>query len=135
DRLHGRTQSRTDSYQELDPSRHQKVDFSKARFKHMRIYRVRVVVKSESVLAFMIRKRSSDSLHHFDPEIEKTFNRIRKSKNMHVGHTSDSVSSILETNNFEMKPDFLDNSLSEMDPMENNNNRTLIELATSDVLY
>ncbi|RDY03503.1 hypothetical protein CR513_12907, partial [Mucuna pruriens] len=32
----------------------------------------------------MTRKRNSGSLHPFDPEIKKTLNRIRKSKNMHV---------------------------------------------------
>ncbi|RDY03263.1 hypothetical protein CR513_13182, partial [Mucuna pruriens] len=31
----------------------------------------------------MTRKRSSSSLHPFNPEIEKTLIRIRKSKNMH----------------------------------------------------
>ncbi|RDX81423.1 hypothetical protein CR513_37905, partial [Mucuna pruriens] len=57
---------------------------------------------------------------------------IRKSKNMHVGHTSDSVSFIPETDNFEIKPDFSNNPLYELDPMENNNNRTLKELAMPD---
>ncbi|RDY09133.1 hypothetical protein CR513_06552, partial [Mucuna pruriens] len=87
------------------------------------------------IVAFMTRKRSSGSLHPFDPMIEKTLNRIRKFKNMHVGHTSDSVVFIIETDDFAMKPDFSDNPLNEPNPMENNNNRTLKELATSDVLY
>ncbi|RDY06075.1 hypothetical protein CR513_10011, partial [Mucuna pruriens] len=68
----------------------------------------------------MTRRRSSSSLHPFDPEIEKTLNRIRKFKNMHVGPDL---------------MDFLDNPLYEPDLMENNKNRTLKELATLDVLY
>ncbi|RDY00315.1 hypothetical protein CR513_16520, partial [Mucuna pruriens] len=43
--------------------------------------------------------------------IEKTLNRIRKSKNMHIGHNSHSVNSITETDDFEMKPNFSDNPL------------------------
>ncbi|RDX72966.1 hypothetical protein CR513_47481, partial [Mucuna pruriens] len=62
----------------------------------------------------MTRSRSSNSLHSFDPKIYKTLNRIRKTKNIHVGHNN--------------------NSLYEPELMENNN-RTLKELATSDVLY
>ncbi|RDX63041.1 hypothetical protein CR513_58568, partial [Mucuna pruriens] len=81
------------------------------------------------IVAFMTRKRSFGSLHPFDPKIEKTLTRIRKSKSMHVGHTSDSFSSIPETDNFEIKPDFTDNPLYKLEPMENNN-RTLKELAT-----
>ncbi|RDY08868.1 hypothetical protein CR513_06836, partial [Mucuna pruriens] len=84
------------------------------------------------IIASMTRKRSFGSFHPFDPKIEKTLNRIRKSKNMHVGHASDSFSSVTETDNFEMKPDFSDNPLYKPDPMENNNNRMLKELATLD---
>ncbi|RDX98358.1 hypothetical protein CR513_18730, partial [Mucuna pruriens] len=66
----------------------------------------------ESVLvACMTRKRSSSSLHPFDPEIDKTFDRVRKSKNMLVGHSSRSFSSISESDNFEIKPDIVDNLL------------------------
>ncbi|RDX81448.1 hypothetical protein CR513_37866, partial [Mucuna pruriens] len=90
---------------------------------------------SREIVALMTRKRSSGSLHPFDPKIEKTLNKIRKFKNMHVGHTSGSFSTIPETNNFETKPNFSDNPLHEPDLMENNNNRTLKELVTSDVLY
>ncbi|RDY12784.1 hypothetical protein CR513_02382, partial [Mucuna pruriens] len=82
----------------------------------------------------MTRKRNSSSLHPFDSEIEKTLNRTKKSKNMHVGHSSDSFSSIPETDRFEIKLDFADNPLFEPEPMENNN-RTLKELAMLDVLY
>ncbi|RDY00734.1 hypothetical protein CR513_16049, partial [Mucuna pruriens] len=78
----------------------------------------------------MNRKRSSGSLHSVDLEIEKTLNRIRKTKNMHIQHTVDRIHSITKTENFEMKPDFSDNPLYEPDPMENNNNRMLKELAT-----
>ncbi|RDX91063.1 hypothetical protein CR513_26990, partial [Mucuna pruriens] len=86
-----------------------------------------------SIVAFMTRKRSFGSLHPFDPKIEKTLNKIRKSKNMHIAHNSSSVSFIIVTNDFEMNPDFADNPLYESDPMENNNNRTLKELATPDL--
>ncbi|RDX91839.1 hypothetical protein CR513_26127, partial [Mucuna pruriens] len=44
------------------------------------------------------------------------------------------IHSITETDNFQMKPDFSDNPLYELDLMENNNNRTLKELATPDYL-
>ncbi|RDY06532.1 hypothetical protein CR513_09466, partial [Mucuna pruriens] len=86
------------------------------------------------IISHMTRKKSFNSLHPFDPKIEKTLNRIRKSKSMHVGHSSDSFSSIPETDNFEIIPNFLDNPLYELDPMENNK-RTLKELAKPDVLY
>ncbi|RDX96919.1 hypothetical protein CR513_20366, partial [Mucuna pruriens] len=82
----------------------------------------------------MTRKSSFGSLHPFNPKIEKTLNRISKSKNMHVGHSSDSFSSIPETNNFEIKPNFSYNPLYEPEPMENNN-RTLKELATLNMSY
>ncbi|RDX95020.1 hypothetical protein CR513_22512, partial [Mucuna pruriens] len=69
----------------------------------------------------MTRKRSFGSVHPFDPEIEKTLNRIKKSKNMHIGHnSSSSVSSIIETDDFEMKPDFVDNPMYKLDLMEKN---------------
>ncbi|RDX99958.1 hypothetical protein CR513_16916, partial [Mucuna pruriens] len=85
--------------------------------------------------ASMTRKRSSGSLHPLDPKIEKTLSRIKKTKNMHIEHTGDRIHSIIEIDNFEMKPDFLDNPLYGPDPMENNNNRTLKELAMLDILY
>ncbi|RDY14407.1 hypothetical protein CR513_00511, partial [Mucuna pruriens] len=80
----------------------------------------------------MTRKRSFDSLYPFDPKIDKTLNKIRKFKNMHVGHSSGSFSSIFETDNFEIKHDISNNPLYKPDPMENNN-RTLMELATPDL--
>ncbi|RDX85181.1 hypothetical protein CR513_33677, partial [Mucuna pruriens] len=82
----------------------------------------------------MTRKRNCSSLHPFDPGTEKTLNRIRKSKNMHVVHSSDSFSFIPKTGHFEIKPNFADNPLFELEPMENND-RTLKELATPNVLY
>ncbi|RDX91108.1 hypothetical protein CR513_26957, partial [Mucuna pruriens] len=80
------------------------------RFKHCQSL---VFLHAESVLRSirMTRKRNSGSLHPFDPEIEKTLNRIKKSKNMHVGHSSDSFSSITEIDSFEIKPNFADNPL------------------------
>ncbi|RDX81557.1 hypothetical protein CR513_37747, partial [Mucuna pruriens] len=82
--------------------------------------------------AGMTRKRSSSGLHPLDPKIEKTLNRIRKTKKMHIEHTGDRIHSIIETDNFEMKPDFSDNPLYESDLMESNNNRMLKELAMLD---
>ncbi|RDX74142.1 hypothetical protein CR513_46146, partial [Mucuna pruriens] len=82
----------------------------------------------------MTRKRNSISLHLFDHQIEKTLNRIRKSKNMHIGHSSNNLSLIPKTNHFEINPDFANNPLFEPEPMEDNN-RTLKELAMPDVLY
>ncbi|RDX95397.1 hypothetical protein CR513_22097, partial [Mucuna pruriens] len=87
------------------------------------------------IIAPMTRKRGFGSFHPFNLEIEKTLNMIKKSKNMHVGHASDNFSFVTETDNFEMKPNFLDNPLYEPNPIENNNNRTLKELTTLDVLY
>ncbi|RDX79610.1 hypothetical protein CR513_39951, partial [Mucuna pruriens] len=79
----------------------------------------------------MTRSKSSGSLHLFDPEIDKTLNWVKKSKNIYVGHSSGSFSSISESDNFEIKLDIADNPLYELEPMENNN-RTFKELATPD---
>ncbi|RDY10505.1 hypothetical protein CR513_04963, partial [Mucuna pruriens] len=67
------------------------------------------------------------SLHSFDPEIDITLNRIRKTKNIHVGHSSSSFNSISESGIYEYKPDVANNPLYEPKPMENNN-KTLKEL-------
>ncbi|RDX99537.1 hypothetical protein CR513_17395, partial [Mucuna pruriens] len=79
----------------------------------------------------MTRSRSSDSLHSFDLEIDKTLNRIKKTKNINIGHSSDSFNSISEFDTFENKLDIADNPLYELEPMENNN-RTLKELVKPD---
>ncbi|RDX89100.1 hypothetical protein CR513_29225, partial [Mucuna pruriens] len=50
---------------------------------------------------------------------------------MHVWDTSDNTSSILETDNFDIRPDFSDNPLYEPKSMENNG-RSLKEPATPD---
>ncbi|RDX69656.1 hypothetical protein CR513_51197, partial [Mucuna pruriens] len=92
-------------------------------------------IRLYKIEADMTRKRSSGSLYPLDPVIEKTLNRIRKTKKMHIEHTGDRIHSITETDNFEMKPAFSDNPLNEPDQMENNNNRMLKEMATPDVLY
>ncbi|RDY09013.1 hypothetical protein CR513_06688, partial [Mucuna pruriens] len=112
--------SDTDSHLELDPSQHQKIDrIHFSRFKHslpnlrQRLLNPQLARDECSVIivVLMTRKRNSSSLHPFDPEIEKTLNRIKKSKNMRVGHSNDSFSSTPEIENFEIKPDFLDNPL------------------------
>ncbi|RDX69986.1 hypothetical protein CR513_50828, partial [Mucuna pruriens] len=53
----------------------------------------------------MTRRRRSSSLHLFDPEMDKTLNRIRKTKNINVGHSSNSFNSIFEANTLKNKPD------------------------------
>ncbi|RDY09249.1 hypothetical protein CR513_06407, partial [Mucuna pruriens] len=79
-------------------------------------------------------RSSSCSLHPLDPEIDKTLNRLRKTKNIHVGHSSSSFNSIAESDTFESKPDIADSLSNELKDMENNN-RTLKELATLDYPY
>ncbi|RDY11577.1 hypothetical protein CR513_03745, partial [Mucuna pruriens] len=74
------------------------------------------------------RSRNSNSLHSFDPEIDKTLNRIKKAKIIHVG----SNNSVSESGNFENKSDIADKPLYEPESMENNN-RTLKELVTPDL--
>ncbi|RDY02743.1 hypothetical protein CR513_13762, partial [Mucuna pruriens] len=123
DRFCGRPQNRADSHPKPDPSQHQRADSTKSKIQ------ARV-----NIVAFMTRKRSSSSLHPFDLEIEKTLNKIKKSKNMHVGHTSDSTSSIPEIDNFDIKPGFANNLLYKPESMENND-RTLKELVKPDILY
>ncbi|RDX91966.1 hypothetical protein CR513_25969, partial [Mucuna pruriens] len=86
------------------------------------------------IVECMTGSKSSGNLYSLDLEIDKTLNRIRKSKNISVGHSSDSFNSISEFDTFENKPDIADNPLYELEPMENHN-RTLKELATLDVLY
>ncbi|RDX81729.1 hypothetical protein CR513_37556, partial [Mucuna pruriens] len=51
----------------------------------------------------MTRKRNSGNLHPFDPEIDRTLNRIRKSKNMHVGHSSDNYLQLEPAQSYELK--------------------------------
>ncbi|RDY06134.1 hypothetical protein CR513_09940, partial [Mucuna pruriens] len=68
-------------------------------------------------------------------QIDKTLNRIKKTKNINVGNSSSSsFNSIPESDVCEYKLNIVDNPLYEPELMENNN-RTLKELATPDVLY
>ncbi|RDX60178.1 hypothetical protein CR513_61707, partial [Mucuna pruriens] len=92
-------------------------------------YQIGVVVGDTFLLSSpkcMTRSRSSSCLHSLDPEIDKTLNRLRKTKNIHVSNSSSGFNSI-----FESDPDIADNPLYEPELMENNN-RTLKELATPD---
>ncbi|RDX78576.1 Retrovirus-related Pol polyprotein from transposon 17.6, partial [Mucuna pruriens] len=77
---------------------------------------------------------SSSSLHPLDPEIDKTLNRLRKTKYINVGSSSNSFNSISESEAFKSKPDIA-NSLSNEPEHIENNNKTLKELATPNVLY
>ncbi|RDX92125.1 hypothetical protein CR513_25796, partial [Mucuna pruriens] len=90
-------------------------------------------------------RSSSNNLHKFDPEIDRTLYRLRKVRSADVGGSSsfisilDSVNNTCTTNNFDFaesssfdnnsKPNISDNKSHEPEQMENNN-RTLKELAT-----
>ncbi|RDX81564.1 hypothetical protein CR513_37737, partial [Mucuna pruriens] len=82
-------------------------------------------------------RSSSDLLYELDPEIEITLRRLRKSRNIVVSNSSNSVSSSdissLVTNTSDSVEYSSTNNFVEQ--MENNNERTLKELATPDVLY
>ncbi|RDX79732.1 hypothetical protein CR513_39813, partial [Mucuna pruriens] len=58
-----------------------------------------VSIREAVIEVGMTRQRSFGSLYPLDPEIEKTLNRIRKTKNMFIEHTSDRIHSIAETDN------------------------------------
>ncbi|RDX98443.1 hypothetical protein CR513_18630, partial [Mucuna pruriens] len=77
---------------------------------------------------------STDPLYAFDPEIEKTLRRLRRTRNLLVNNSrsSDSVinSNQLCTDNFFASSNIFAN-LGQME----NNDRTLKELATPDVVY
>ncbi|RDX75809.1 hypothetical protein CR513_44275, partial [Mucuna pruriens] len=79
-------------------------------------------------------RSSTDPLYAFDPEIEKTLRRLRRTRNLIV-NSSRSSDSIIKSKQF-----CIDNSVAssnifaEPGQMENND-RTLKELATPDVVY
>ncbi|RDY08289.1 hypothetical protein CR513_07496, partial [Mucuna pruriens] len=80
-----------------------------------------------------LRLSSIDPLYDFHPEVEKTLRRLRKARNL-VVNNSRSSDSVINTNQL-----YIDNSIAssnifvELGQMENND-RTLKELATLDVL-
>ncbi|RDX83323.1 hypothetical protein CR513_35764, partial [Mucuna pruriens] len=84
-----------------------------------------------------VLESKSDSLYELDPEIEITLRRLRKARNIIVSNSSNSVSSSdnssYVTNNSDCVEYSSTNKFAEQ--MENNNKRTLKELATPDVVY
>ncbi|RDX88435.1 hypothetical protein CR513_29976, partial [Mucuna pruriens] len=83
---------------------------------------------------FLKELSSVDPLYAFDPEIELTLRRLRKIRNDAV-NTSSSIDPIINSNqlctdNFVSSP----NIFAEQEQMENND-RTLKELATRDMMY
>ncbi|RDX89981.1 hypothetical protein CR513_28205, partial [Mucuna pruriens] len=81
---------------------------------------------------------SSDPLYDLDPEIEITLRRLRKTRNIVVSNSSNFVSSSdnnsLVTNNSDSVEYKITNNFEESDQIENND-RTMKELATPDVVY
>ncbi|RDY07604.1 hypothetical protein CR513_08259, partial [Mucuna pruriens] len=89
-----------------------------------------LVAKRESCMT----RSSTDPLYAFDPEIELTLRRIRKNKNTIINTSSNSDyvhdSNLLSTNTLVSRS----NIFTEPGQMENND-KTLKELATLDVVY
>ncbi|RDX93006.1 hypothetical protein CR513_24785, partial [Mucuna pruriens] len=81
-------------------------------------------------------RSSFDPLYDLDPKIELTLHRLRKARNFVVSNSSNSVSSFDNstpvTNTFDSIEYSSTNNSAEQ--MENNNKRTLKELATPDVV-
>ncbi|RDY08467.1 hypothetical protein CR513_07311, partial [Mucuna pruriens] len=113
-------------------------------------YKLQVYPKTMLRLDHCMTRSSSNNLHSFDPEIDRTLHRLRKFRSTEVGNScsfisiSNSVNNTFTTNNFDFaefrsfdinsKPNIADNTSNELDPVENTD-RTLKELATPDVLY
>ncbi|RDX76442.1 hypothetical protein CR513_43564, partial [Mucuna pruriens] len=93
-----------------------------------------ISAESDSASAEKSQQSSTDPLYAFDPEIELTLRRLRKLRNVAV-NTSSSVDPVINSNQL-----YTDNSVSssnifaEPEQMENND-RTLKELATPNVVY
>ncbi|RDX90224.1 hypothetical protein CR513_27932, partial [Mucuna pruriens] len=100
-----------------------------------------IVIPSTYPCAFFVLSRSStDPMHDLDPKIEITLCRLRKARNIVVNNSnsSNSVSSSDNsspiTNNSDSFEYSNTNSFAEPEQMENND-RTLKELATPDMVY
>ncbi|RDX78195.1 hypothetical protein CR513_41560, partial [Mucuna pruriens] len=85
-------------------------------------------------------RSSTDPLHDLDPKIEVTLHRLRKARNI-VVNNSNSPNSVSSSNNSSPTTNNSDsfeysstNNFAELEQIENND-RTLKELATSDVVY
>ncbi|RDX84777.1 hypothetical protein CR513_34127, partial [Mucuna pruriens] len=80
---------------------------------------------------------SSDPLYDLDPEIEITLRRLRKARNIVVSNSSNFVFSSDNSSPVTNTSDSIEysNTNSFAGRMENNNERTLNELATPDVVY
>ncbi|RDX81532.1 hypothetical protein CR513_37785, partial [Mucuna pruriens] len=75
-------------------------------------------------------RSSFDPLYELDPEIEITLRRLKKARNIVVSNNSNFVSSSDNSS-----PITNTSNSIEYKQMENNNKRTLKELATPDVVY
>ncbi|RDX68937.1 hypothetical protein CR513_52021, partial [Mucuna pruriens] len=84
----------------------------------------------------LYQESSTDLLYDLDPKIELTLCRLRKARNIVVSNSSDSVSSSDNNNYATNSFDFVEYSSTRIfaKHMENNE-RTLKELATPDVMY
>ncbi|RDX89848.1 hypothetical protein CR513_28370, partial [Mucuna pruriens] len=92
----------------------------------VRLYRV-----YQRLVETMLDKSSIDPLYDLYPEIELTLRRLRKARNIVVSNSSNSFSSFVTNNSDSVE---YSSSSSFTEKMENNE-RTLKELATPDVVY
>ncbi|RDX64702.1 hypothetical protein CR513_56713, partial [Mucuna pruriens] len=74
------------------------------------------------------------TLYAFDPEIEKTFSRLRKAMNL-VVNNSRSFDSIINSNQLCTNNSVASSNIFAEPRQMENNDRTLKELATQDVVY
>ncbi|RDY09841.1 hypothetical protein CR513_05730, partial [Mucuna pruriens] len=82
-------------------------------------------------------RSSSDPLYELDPKIEITLRRLRKARNIVVSNSSNSVSSSDNSSPITNTVDSVEYSSSNnfAEQMESNNERTLKEPATPNVVY
>ncbi|RDX99218.1 hypothetical protein CR513_17765, partial [Mucuna pruriens] len=79
-------------------------------------------------------KSSTDPLYTFDPEIEKTLHRLRKARNL-VVNNSRSFDSVINSNQWCTNNSVASSNIFAEPRQMENNDRTLKELATPDVVY
>ncbi|RDY13754.1 hypothetical protein CR513_01285, partial [Mucuna pruriens] len=79
-------------------------------------------------------RSSSAPLYDLDPEIEITLHRLRKTRDIVISNSSNFVSNFDNSSPTTNNSDSSTNNFAELDQMENND-KTLKELATPDVVY
>ncbi|RDX60719.1 hypothetical protein CR513_61113, partial [Mucuna pruriens] len=95
---------------------------------------IAIVVDGGAIEAKPLCLSSTDPLYAFDPKIEKTLRRLRRTRNLIVNN-SRSSDSVIHSNWFSTDNSIAtSNIFAEPGQMENND-RTLKELATLDVVY